>query len=73
MDSIRVTETCVDCNKVFLVWDFRFDSMLPLGEDISEEDNRVVFQSDPFSSEIHDDHTEMWLCVRCAYESSMDI
>lgn len=44
-------------------------------EDVADEeyDDTVRWQSDPFASEIHQDETPMWLCGRCAYESSMEI
>lgn len=38
-----------------------------------EDDNTVTWQSDPYQSEIHDDHTPMWLCGKCVYELAQDI
>ena len=33
----------------------------------------VTFGSDPYASEIHDDHTPVWMCDACRHESLMDI
>jgi hypothetical protein len=33
----------------------------------------IEWGPDPFSSEIHDDHTPMWLCDDCRYNSMMEI
>jgi len=35
--------------------------------------NPGILQEDPFSAEINDDHTLVWLCDDCAYQSAMDI
>lgn len=34
---------------------------------------RVQWNSDPFASEICDNHTLMWICDRCYYDSMMEI
>lgn len=33
----------------------------------------VSFGPDPFASDVHGDHTPVWLCESCAYERAMDI
>ena len=38
-----------------------------------DEENAVIFGSDPFASEINGDHTEYWICEKCRYESAMEI
>jgi len=37
------------------------------------EENPVRFQEDPYSAEIHDNHTMHWMCTNCSIQSSQDI
>lgn len=40
--------------------------------DCGSKDN-TVFVSDPYLSDIHEDHTKRWLCESCIDESMADI
>lgn len=33
----------------------------------------VSFGPCPFASDVHDDHTPVWLCGNCAHERAMDV
>lgn len=33
----------------------------------------IEYASDPFASDIHDDHTKVWECEECRYESARAI
>ena len=33
----------------------------------------VSYGPNPFAAEIYDDHTDVWMCQECRYESAMDI
>lgn len=33
----------------------------------------IEFGEDPYQSEIHDDHTEVWQCEKCRHEGRRDV
>ena len=42
-------------------------------ESCGQRKEDVSFGEDPYQSEINDNHTEVWMCADCRYESSMGI
>lgn len=65
----RLYRKCVNCGRslpVVTSKNYRFFAD-------EDDDNLVMWQSDPYQSEINEDDTPMWLCGRCAYESAQDI
>lgn len=53
----RLHRKCAYCKRVLPV--------ATMDDDVSDWDDTVMWQTDPFESEIHQDYTKMWLCGRC--------
>ena len=38
-----------------------------------KEGEHMIYDSDPYADEIHNDNTKVWECSSCRHESAMDI
>lgn len=61
----RLYRKCAYCKRVLPV--------ATMDDDVSDWDDTVMWQTDPFNDEIHQDYTKMWLCGKCVYEASQEI
>lgn len=67
----RLRRRCEQCKNVY---DVMRDGDLDRYDGFTDSGPvRVAWTSDPFASEIYEDHTLMWLCGRCNYISLMEI
>lgn len=62
---------CKSCQKIFPV--LTENSPVTVEWNGKDEFTWIWWGSDPFNSEIHDDHTRYWICGGCRYESAMEI
>ncbi|QNN99251.1 hypothetical protein SEA_FAUST_175 [Streptomyces phage Faust] len=63
-------EVCENCRKFLVPSEGKWER-----DDYAdyECDGVLTFEPDPFAQEIHDDHTNYWMCDGERYESAMDI
>lgn len=71
MEKKRLRRKCSDCEQIFYVR--RAGDPYQDHYSMKKVHNFVCWTFNPFQAEVYDDHTLMWLCDNCVYESSMDI
>ena len=49
------------------------DGLEPSCESCGKKGEDVDYCEDPFAAEIHDDHTQVWLCEKCWQNAADDI